>query len=369
MMSEAFTLCKILEERGHEARLAGGAVRDFVMGVEPKDFDIATTARPGVVLSIFNSLGFQVIPTGLKHGTVTVRYEDEDYEITTLRIDVETDGRHAEVEYTEDWLLDAQRRDFTMNAMFMDRDMTIYDFFGGEADANGHVVKFVGRPEERIREDGLRILRFFRFLARYEGTADPESLKMCNKLSKYALRNVSKERIASEVQKIIEYDVDSVLLQMNGHKTASGCVYSTSTVLFGRDLNPAERKSFPDGEWELSLLSMGVGAEWFREHKCSRSVISNVEFHETFELTDANYDSFVHGRKRVLDHAILRDVMDYVDVPDEIPPFPISGNDLLDLGFKGKEVGDMLEALARAWCNSDFALTYEELMEKVDELS
>ena len=126
MIENAKNIMKRIEAAGFEARIAGGAVRDMVMGIEPKDIDIATTALPEQVIALFD----HVIETGIQHGTVTVMMDGVGYEVTTLRIDQNTDGRHAEVEFTDDWYLDAARRDFTMNAMYMDKDGTVYDLNG-----------------------------------------------------------------------------------------------------------------------------------------------------------------------------------------------------------------------------------------------
>jgi tRNA nucleotidyltransferase/poly(A) polymerase len=209
MLQQAHQAITILENAGFEARIAGGAVRDYLLGKDPKDIDIATTGKPVDVIMAFEALGYTVVPTGLQHGTVTVVIGKDAFEVTTLRIDKATDGRHAEVEFVEDWKLDAARRDFTFNAMFMDKDGKIYDYFGGESDLKNCVVRFVGDAQARIEEDYLRIMRYFRFLGRMKTVVwddtTTENLEIIRKLA-FGLKNISGERIWAELQKILSQD-------------------------------------------------------------------------------------------------------------------------------------------------------------------
>ena len=175
-------LADLFRTNEHELRMAGGAVRDLLMGIHPHDVDFATTATPDQMKEMFNNANIRMINSnGERHGTITARIDDQDnFEITTLRIDVVTDGRHAVVEYTQDWRLDAGRRDLTINALFLDLKGTIYDYFDGVEDLKHRRIRFVGDPVERIREDYLRILRYFRFfgrLANDNAEHDQETLK------------------------------------------------------------------------------------------------------------------------------------------------------------------------------------------------
>lgn len=192
-----------IEAGGDVARVVGGAVRNTLMGEPVTDVDIATTARPEAVMARGRAAGLKVVPTGLDHGTVTVVAGGRPYEVTTLRADVETDGRRAVVAFTDDWRADAERRDFTMNALYADRTGRIYDPVGGIADARARRVRFIGEPEERIREDYLRILRFFRFHARYgDGMPDAGGLAAC-RLLRGGLARLSRERVGGEMRKIV----------------------------------------------------------------------------------------------------------------------------------------------------------------------
>ncbi|TPK65310.1 CCA tRNA nucleotidyltransferase [Mesorhizobium sp. B2-4-19] len=196
-------LLATLAEGGEEARVAGGAVRNTLMGQPVADVDIATTCLPQEIIRRAETEGFKPVPTGIEHGTITVVAGGKPYEITTLRADVETDGRRAKVSFGRDWKLDAERRDFTINALYADADGSIVDLVGGIADIEARRLRFIGDAEARIREDYLRILRFFRFFAWYgEGRPDAEGLKACARL-KEGLAQLSAERVWSELKKLL----------------------------------------------------------------------------------------------------------------------------------------------------------------------
>jgi poly(A) polymerase len=170
-------LLECLDQGGEEARVVGGAVRNALLGEPVGEWDVATTALPDEVARRARAKGWKIIPTGIEHGTVTVIAAGRPFEVTTLRQDVETDGRHAVVRFGRDFEADAFRRDFTINALSVGRDGQLHDYAGGLADLRARRVRFIGDPDQRIAEDYLRILRLFRFHARYgEGPIDPSSL-------------------------------------------------------------------------------------------------------------------------------------------------------------------------------------------------
>ena len=197
------TLIAALDAGGIDFRFVGGAVRDGLLGRKVSDIDVATPAMPEEVVRAVEAAGLKAIPTGIGHGTVTAMVGRQPFEVTTLRRDVETDGRHAVVAFTDDWQADAARRDFTMNALYADRDGAITDFFGGEADARAGHVRFIGDPVQRIEEDALRILRFFRFHAWYgRGALDGDGLAASERLAGMIGR-LSGERIRVELFKTL----------------------------------------------------------------------------------------------------------------------------------------------------------------------
>ncbi|HEV7369688.1 CCA tRNA nucleotidyltransferase [Arenibaculum sp.] len=193
-----------LARGGAEVRFVGGCVRDAILGRPVRDVDLATDALPQGVMALLRAAGIGVVPTGVAHGTVTAVVDGTPVEVTTLRRDVETDGRRAVVDFTDDWREDAARRDFTMNALSLSPDGTVHDFFGGIADARAGRVLFVGDPEARIREDVLRILRFFRFQAHYgRGAPDAAALAACRRLAPL-LPRLSGERVRAELLRLLE---------------------------------------------------------------------------------------------------------------------------------------------------------------------
>ena len=185
------------------ARIVGGAVRDTLLGIETADIDLATPHDPRMIIQLLEAAGIKAVPTGIDHGTITAVSSDEVYEVTTLRRDVTTDGRRATVAFTDDWREDAARRDFTINGLYADPQTgEIHDYFGGIADLEARHVRFIGDPYRRIAEDHLRILRFFRFLARFGDIADPEGLQACTERAN-DLMALSRERIANELLRLL----------------------------------------------------------------------------------------------------------------------------------------------------------------------
>ncbi len=186
-----------------QARLVGGCVRDTLAGVPVGDIDVATPQTPEQVMAALAAAGLRGVPTGMVHGTITALSGGQSFEITTLRRDVETDGRHAMVAWTDDWRADAARRDFTINAMSMDRDGTVFDYFNGREDLAAKRVRFVGEPGLRVAEDRLRVLRFFRFFARFGG-AEPDAAAMAAiRAAAGDLGALSAERVWGELRRLL----------------------------------------------------------------------------------------------------------------------------------------------------------------------
>jgi poly(A) polymerase len=200
-------LLKALEAKGGHARFVGGAVRDFLLGEHPDDLDLATTHPPDTVVRLLERAGIKAVPTGIDHGTITAISSGTIVEVTSLRADVSTDGRRATVAFTDDWLQDAGRRDFTINALYADPySGELHDYHGGLEDLRSRTVRFIGEPLQRIAEDHLRILRYFRFHARYgHGDPDPHALEACTERAN-DLMALSRERIADELLKLLALD-------------------------------------------------------------------------------------------------------------------------------------------------------------------
>jgi poly(A) polymerase len=193
----------LLNSGGEEARVVGGAARNALMGLPLNDIDIATTALPDEVVRRAAGAGLRAVPTGIDHGTVTLVVDGTPFEVTTLRQDVETFGRKAKVAFGRDWRADAERRDFTMNALSISADAVVHDYIDGMADLKARRVRFIGDPARRIAEDYLRILRFFRFHASYaKGAPDAAGLHACI-VARDGLRSLSRERVRAELMKLL----------------------------------------------------------------------------------------------------------------------------------------------------------------------
>lgn len=193
----------LLNADGEEARVVGGAVRNALLGLVPGDIDIATTARPDEVVRRAKAAGIKSVPTGIDHGTITLVIDSLPYEVTTLREDTETFGRKAKVVFGRDWVKDAERRDFTMNGLSVDATGVVHDYVGGIADAEARRVRFIGNPDQRIAEDYLRILRFFRIHAAFgAGEPDRDGTLACIR-GRAGLASLSAERVRMEMLKLL----------------------------------------------------------------------------------------------------------------------------------------------------------------------
>jgi poly(A) polymerase len=369
----------LVAEAGGEARVAGGAVRNALFGEPLGDIDIATTLAPQDVMTAFKKAGISVHPTGIEHGTVTVVVDHKPYEITTLRRDVETDGRRAVVAFTDDWKADALRRDFTINALYCDASGKIHDYVEGYADILRKRIIFVGAPTARIKEDYLRILRFFRFLAAYEKmTPDRASLAACVRLKK-GLLGLSAERIAREMFKLLAGPkAVPVLKLMAKHKVLKDILGHSDDfrVIQRLPLDPVLRAFVlakkPEGlreAWRLSnnqarrieaLLQGTVLTPKLRENEQQKLLYAMGA--EAWR--DSAYLSWAKSRAPLTDRAWER----MLKLPARwvVPSLPVAGRDLLALGFpSGPDLGRELKRLEDYWIASDFKSTKEELLESV----
>jgi tRNA nucleotidyltransferase/poly(A) polymerase len=361
----------ILAGSGEEARLVGGCVRDHLIGIDPKDMDIATTALPEKVQDLFLSAGYKVVPTGLQHGTVTVVHDGVPYEVTTLRADVETDGRHAKVAYIRDWKADAERRDFTINAMSVSLNGTLHDYFGGYDDLMEGVVRFVGSAERRITEDYLRILRFFRFRARFGSAGGDEALDAIEAHS-HGLENISVERVWTEMSKIITHPdgYGQVLLmdeigvlahigfqgdarflsgirQIRRHTDRPGMVLGAMVSGERQALQMAE-------QWRLSTEDAGDAVLTAR---------TLADFTEDDHYWLCKAVDMADPMKLVPALRTNRLVSAANLIEAGVPAFPVMGRDLIASGMKpGPLLGQTLAALKDAWKDSNFTLDKNALL-------
>lgn len=365
---------------GGEARVAGGAVRNALMGEKVTEVDLACTLRPDAMIAAFLARGMAVHPTGIEHGTVTVVQHGAVFEITALRHDVKTDGRRAVVAFTDDWAADAHRRDFTMNALYADASGKIYDFTGGHGDILRRRVRFVGSPSARIKEDYLRILRFFRFHARY-GRAAPDAagLKACKQF-KSGLKTLSAERLRQELLKLLAAPgAVPTLKAMARHGILKQILPHTDEWrMIGRLPPEGVLRLFvlakdPAGLKERLRLSNAEAGRIEALHgapELSPQLTAREQRRLLYETgarawSDAAHLSFANSRAKP-DAAWAR----LMALPKKWTPpeFPVKGRDLLEAGFaSGPEVGVMLRRLEDWWIASDFKPGKDELLQWTKE--
>lgn len=387
---ELTQLAELFARYNFELRIAGGAVRDLLMKKQPQDVDFATTATPDQMKEMFTKESIRMINAkGEKHGTITARLNDkENFEITTLRIDRVTDGRHAEVEFTTDWRTDAERRDLTINSMFLGLDGTLYDFFSGKQDLERRYVTFVGDASTRIQEDYLRILRYFRFYGRIakESHAHSSDTLQAIRENGAGLGGISGERIWMELKKIltgnfganlinIMYDLE--LAQYMGLPTKANLSELHRVFERSQSLHPHPvtvlSALFQD---ESDVLAMEhrlkISAE---ERKTALFVVAERSDKPHKHPLKPYQDIVVCSKEKNIVKYVL-EVLKYrgesqlvVDLRSwDVAKFPVTGKDLLSAGVpRGKGFGTVLETVRQWWLDSDFTATKEELLERLKE--
>ena len=380
----------VLTEAGGESRFIGGCVRDTILGVTSNDVDIATTLRPDLVEHAFKSQNIKTIDIGKDHGTIVVVINSYSYQITTLRKDVETDGRRAIVEYSDDWQEDALRRDFTINAMsYCPYKKEIYDYFGGVGDLQDGVIKFVGIPEQRVQEDYLRILRFFRFYTYYgrKDQIDKRALAAC---IKYApkIKTISAERKSYEFQKILAHEKCSDTIDM---MLKSGIL----SILFEHEINEkvvGNLETLHELSRELKYTHSFL-LKLFVILSASKMTIDAVD--NVFHLSNKDKKYFKHlgkidkigiaGVKKNLYELIydqecllegllylfLRENIVDLSLFDEVQKyskqkkyFPVTGKDIMSNFHikEGKDVGKMLKRGKTFWCKSKYSASKDAIV-------
>jgi tRNA nucleotidyltransferase/poly(A) polymerase len=365
---------------GEEARVVGGAVRNTLLGAPVREVDFATTATPDKVTALAGAAGIKVVPTGIDHGTVTLVIDGQGYEVTTLREDIATDGRHATVRFGRDWTADAMRRDFTVNALYADASGAVHDPVGGLVDIGLRRVRFIGDPAQRIAEDRLRILRFFRFHAEYgSGAIDADGLA-ASIGARNALRDLSAERIGQEMRKLVvaRGAVDVVaLMQETGILPVvfGGVAYLAQ---FGRMVRASTAAGAPVSA-AARLAAIGCRIEEDVLRLTERLRLSNVE-RDRMLATLAASNALTplpdeRGQRRLLYRFGVEAFRDGVfqgfawnreppgdvwktayHLPDrwKAPVFPLGGRDIGD-SARGPAIGALLRAVETWWIDQDFA--------------
>jgi len=392
---------------GAEARFIGGCVRDAVLKRPAKDIDIATPEEPERVLSILDAAGIKAIPTGIQHGTITAIVGQHHFEITTLRIDVETDGRRARVQFTDDWTQDAARRDFTINTLSCDEDGNIYDPYNGLEDLGKGWVRFVGDAEKRINEDVLRLLRFFRFYAQYgKPPISAKGLQACRKLA-HRLPELSGERVRGELFRILTAPnpADTITLMRAEHVLnhilpEAGVVGTLRMLawLLERAVKFDNLKTDPVRRL-AALLDPTLSPEAVetvamrlkfsnheRKHLCAMCASEPV-LSAYISNADLRRACAKVGNAVVVDRALLAwsgELALEAHLPRErtekwrqiietaqnttIPEFPLRGRDIMDRGVShGPRVGKIFKNVEGWWKDNDFQPDRNACLAKIDD--
>ncbi|MGL4438664.1 MAG: CCA tRNA nucleotidyltransferase [Bosea sp. (in: a-proteobacteria)] len=366
-------LLQLLNTDGAETRIVGGAIRNTLLGLPTTDIDLATTLKPDETMARAAKAGLKVVPTGLSHGTVTIIIGKTPFEVTTLRRDVETDGRHAVVAFSDSFKEDALRRDFTINQLSLSADGTVNDYAGGLADLAVRKVRFIGDPSRRITEDYLRIMRFFRFHAEYgKGALDTDGLAACKAL-KDGMVKLSAERIRTELMKLLVakgaaevlpvFAASGIWHEAAGNLPAHLEAFHAAVELFPTSDAPARlaalsvrtRANAAALDLKLKLSS----AERTRLDDAAKAL---AELGATTALTDRNYQltglhlgaSAVHDALGILAQELgesrahtLRALL--------IPVSPFKGADVLALGIPaGPTVGAVIARANQLWADLGF---------------
>ena len=385
-----------LNAGGAKARAVGGAVRNALMGRPVKDVDIATTALPEEVMRFATDAGLHAVPTGLEHGTVTIVVAHVPFEVTTLRKDIETFGRHARVTFTTDWTEDARRRDFTMNALYCEADGTLHDPLGGFPDLQKRRVRFIGDARERIREDYLRTLRFFRFNAEYayDLTHDPEGIAAAI-AEKSGLSQLSGERIRAELLRLLAAPgAVSSMRAMSEAELIEPLVGAKGNVELLHRLTAIEDAldTPPDAILRLAAIALDdLSPKVLQERlrlsaaeaaKLTRAAVSDPAFDPATSENDACEFVYRHGPEAFRDGAMMAWARSAtapdsaarahrVRLPErwQAPELPVRGSDVLSLGVPaGPAVGQVIAQFEDWWIAAGYPSDETQIADKLKEL-
>ena len=399
-------LMTLLNSGGAETRVVGGAVRNSLMGLPVGDIDLATTLLPEEVSGRAAAKGIKAVPTGIEHGTVTLVVDGKGYEVTTLRRDVETNGRHAQVAFGASWQEDADRRDLTINALYAGADGEVVDLVGGLKDIETKTVRFIGNAEQRIAEDYLRVLRFFRFFAHYgSGRPDADGLKACARARTH-LKTLSVERVWAEMKKLLSArDPGRALLWMRQSGVLTEILPETEK--WGIDAIPGLVAAEQAFGWEpdalLRLCSIvpkdparlvtlserlrlsnaeAMALDRFARAPKPQETVTDVAFDRDLyrfgkdgmmsmlKLELAAARARAEGDQRAMARSarlfsLLKRAEAFVR-----PVLPVKGSDVLAAGIPaGPKVGEILGKLEEGWIASQFNLSREELIARIETLA
>ena len=377
----------VVAHHGGVLRFVGGAVRDALKGIEGSDIDFATDLSPDELVEACTEEGIKTVGIGIKYGTVGVIIDDTMVEVTSLRRDIKTDGRHAIVEFTDNWEEDASRRDLTINAVYADEKGNVFDYYNGIEDLEKGIVRFIGKADQRIKEDYLRILRFFRFYSMFgNGSPDKKALKACTE-NREELKKLPMERIRDELLKLLltpravetikimqENNILSFVMPDAHHwqeleylkKLFNGKVLESKPLLYLFTLyqpnlslaeNMATRLKFSKKERQKFVSWAEIPVSW------QDILDEKTRLHLAYE----------YGKDFCLEKLLLIAAQNQQDIPNfwdiysqieqmSVPEFPLKGKHLIEQGVEPAQIGAILKIRELAWIESDFSLSQEELI-------
>ncbi len=374
----------------NETKFVGGCVRNYLTNNKINDIDVATTLTPSEVIERLKNSNIEIKKTGFEHGTLTLIFKDKKFEITTLREDVSTDGRHAKVQFTKDWAKDSNRRDFTINAIYLDKNGKVYDPHLGLNDLKNNKVKFIGSPDKRIKEDFLRILRFLRFSVKYRSFEINQETEKAIKLNLDGIVSLTKERVYSELEKIINLQNLYDIFKNNFLLTIFKLIFPEFTHLDRiKKLKKMSKyfKSNIDSDLKIGLLMLDETNNYqyfFHKYNISNKtkdklnlyskLLKQIKSDDDFFTKNLKKNLFLIGKDKVKKIFILYTLIfnkkinmkiDKILLQIEktkVPEFKITGNDIINHGIKnGPKIGEILKKIETRWIENDFKITSSEI--------
>ena len=390
--AKVMRLFNAVEEQGGIIRFVGGAVRDTLAGLSGFDLDLATNLSPDELTEACQNNGLKTIPIGFKQATIGVLIDEEVLEVASLRRSVKDESGHYQIEFTDDWEADASRRDLTINAVYADLKGNVFDYYNGIGDLEAGIVRFIGNPEERIEEDNLRIMRFFRFYARFGKTdIDKNALAACVKL-KDTLRNVAIERVRDELFKLLaapkaaptmkilfDNDILSFFLPKSNHINAlqrlaklvvdaqyEGNFLRRLFVLYQPNAAKAEnlantlRFTRKQKETFVRWAKIDLHPENIMSAQSRQNFI--YRYGKQFCIDKVLIGAAIYGYENISVTKLLKEIEDTI-----VPIFPVRGRDIVNAGITGdRKIGKTLDRLEQQWIDSDFKMTRDELLKQLN---
>ena len=377
---ETIAVIDALKAEGGTARFVGGCVRDALLGLATEDIDIATDLLPGRVIQGLKRAGIKALPTGLDHGTITAVTGKRHFEITTLRVDLVGHGRHADIAFTHDWELDAGRRDFTFNALYLDPKGKLIDPVGGLKDLKVRHVCFIGNADDRIREDRLRVLRYFRFYARFgDNNPDKNALSACERAAG-ELGNLSAERVQKELLLLLGTKNPGPALELMEEtgvlRAVTGPAHNLqrfkALLSLQVETDAVQRFAALMGGAGDEILDLAERLRLSNKQKLRLERMCDLDVTENMSKSERDEVLYHLGTEGFIDQTILlwaklgpdHDLSDFLAQAAtwRKPEFPVTGVDLLGHGFaEGEKLGTVLKAMEKRWVSSGFKISKADL--------